>query len=81
MIPPVPQYRYIGSFKKLPESAEERDIVLVGNTLYFWRDAWHVIIDYGDNLLNRMITKIREAKDNKLKRELEKLIGEEYEFI
>ena len=77
MIPPVPQYRYIGSFKKLPESAEENDIVLVGTSLYFWCDTWHEVINYGENLLSKMIRAVEEAEDSELKRKLEKLIREE----
>ena len=79
MILPVPQYRHLGSFKELPESAEENDVVLVGNVLYFWCDTWHEIINYEENLLSKMIKAIRKAKDSKLKRELEELIREEHE--
>ena len=77
MIRPLPQYRYIGSFDILPESAKENDIVLVGNVLYFWRDTWHEIINYEENLLSKITKVVREARDSKLKRELEKLIEEE----
>ena len=77
MIPPVPQYRYIGSFKELPESAEEYDIVLVGNSLYLWRDTWHEIINYEENLLSKITKVVKEAEESELKRELEKLIEEE----
>ena len=77
MIIPLPRYRYIGSFDILPESAKENDIVLVGNTLYFWCDTWHVIIDYEENLLSKIIRVVEEAEDSKLKRELEELIREE----
>ena len=76
MIRPLPQYRYIGSFDILPELAEENDIVLVGNALYFWCDAWHLIVDYEENLLSKIIKVVKEAEDSKLKRELEELIRE-----
>ena len=80
MIIPLPRYRYKGSFDVLPESAEDNDIVLVGNALYFWRDTWHVIINYEETLLDKMIKTVREAKDSELKRELEKLIEEENDY-
>ena len=79
MIQPLPQYRYIGSFDILPESAEENDIVFVGSSLYFWCDTWREIINYEENLLSKMIRTVREARNSKLKRELEKLIEEENE--
>lgn len=77
MIRPLPQYRYIGSSKELPESAEENDMVLVGNSLYLWRDTWHEIVNYEENLLSKITKVVREARDSKLKRELERLIREE----
>lgn len=77
MIIPLPRYRYIGSFDILPESAKENDIVLVGNVLYFWCDAWHEIVNYEENLLSKIIKVVKEAEDSKLKRELEELIREE----
>lgn len=77
------QARYIGSFKELPEIAEEYDVVIVGSTLYLWyENKWQEIINYEENLLSRMITKIRKARNSKLKKELEELIEEEYgQFI
>jgi hypothetical protein len=77
MIIPLPRYRYIGSLKELPESAEENDIILVGSSLYLWHDTWHEIINYEENLLSKITKVVREARDSKLKRELEKLIEEE----
>ena len=71
---------YIGSFNKLPETAELNQIALVDNTLYLWQDGWKLIIDYEENLLNKMIKVVRKAKDSKLKRELEELIEEEYKY-
>ena len=58
--------------KILPESAEENDIVLVGNALYFWCDTWHEIINYEESF-SKMI-RSREAEDSEIKREtLEKI--------
>lgn len=68
---------YIGSFDKLPETGTFNQIALVDNCLYLWQDGWHEVINYEENLLNKMIKIIKKAKNSKLKRELERLIEEE----
>ena len=68
---------YIGSFDKLPETGTFNQIALVDNCLYLWQDGWHEIINYEENLLNKMIKIIKKARNSKLKRELERLIEEE----
>lgn len=71
---------YIGSFDKLPETGTFNQIVLVDNCLYLWQDGWHELEPmYRETLLDKMIKVVREAEDSELKRDLEKLIGEEYE--
>lgn len=73
--------RYIGSFEELPETAEPNDVALSKGFVYLWRDGWHEVEPiYRETLLDKMIKTVREAKDSKLKRELEKLIEEEYEY-
>ena len=74
------QARYIGYFEKLPEKAEPNDVALVGDYLYLWQDNWMEIEPlYKETLLDKMIKVVREAEESELKRELEKLIEEEYE--
>ena len=73
--------RYIGSFDELPTEAELNDVVLVGDYLYLWQDNWVEIKPlYKETLLDKIIKAVREAEDSELKRELEKLIEEEYEW-
>lgn len=72
--------RYIGSFEELPETAELNDIALSKGFIYIWRDSWQEVEPtYKETLLDKMIKVVREAEDSELKRELEKLIEEDYE--
>lgn len=76
---PLGYTEYIGSFNKLPETGALNQIALVDNCLFLWQDGWHEVINYEENLLDKMIKIIRKARNSKLKRELEKLIEEENE--
>lgn len=72
--------RYIGSFEELPETAEPNDMALSKGFVYIWQDSWQQEEPiYKETLLDKMIKAVREAEDSELKRELEKLIEEEYE--
>ena len=35
--------RYIGSFEKLPETAEPNDIALSKGFIYIWQDNWQEV--------------------------------------
>lgn len=74
--------RYIGSFEELPETAEYNDVALSRGFTYIWQDSWHKLEPiYKETLLDKMIKTVREAKDSELKRELEKLIEEDYKRL